>query len=344
MELKDEIIDYLHYHPASKRADIDVFVQDRASSATVKRILSAAISEGLVASSGVNRATTYSITPKAHLLRTVNLDSYYAVAQDKRQVQKSYNFELIRDELPNIAIFTPEELAELEACQALFEAHMKEISPGIYNRELERLGIDLSWKSAQIEGNTYTLLETETLWKDLKEAKGRSHEEAQMLLNHKEALKAIIANPQYFQRLSLARLEELHGVLVDGMGVTPTLRYRRIRITGTMYQPLDIESQIREAIEDACTLINGKTNPYEKALLALLLIAYIQPFEDGNKRTSRLTANALLLAHGCCPLTFRSVEANDYRAALLLFYEQNNISAFKNMFLEQVKFAVGEYF
>ena len=89
---------------------------------------------------------------------------------------------------------------------------------------------------------------------------------------------------------------------------------------------------------------NGKDDPYEKALLALLLISYIQPFEDGNKRTSRLVSNALLLAYGHCPLTFRSVDANDYRAALLLFYEQNNISAFKRIFIEQAEFAVHEYF
>ena len=93
-----------------------------------------------------------------------------------------------------------------------------------------------------------------------------------------------------------------------------------------------------------CRLVNGKTDPYEKALLTLLLISYIQPFVDGNKRTSRLMANAVLIAHGCCPLSFRTVAADDYRAALLLFYEQNNISAFKKMFLEQVAFAVGEYF
>jgi Fic family protein len=93
-----------------------------------------------------------------------------------------------------------------------------------------------------------------------------------------------------------------------------------------------------------CALINGKIDPYEKALLALLLISYIQPFEDGNKRTSRLISNAILLAHGCCPLTYRSVDANDYRAALLLFYEQNNISAFKRIFVEQAEFAANEYF
>ena len=178
----------------------------------------------------------------------------------------------------------------------------------------------------------------------LMEAKGRTHEEARMLLNHKSAIKAIIENPDYFKSLTLARIEDIHSMLVDGMGVEPTLRYRRVRITGTKYQPLDVESQIREAVDDMCALVNSKDDPYEKGLLALLLISYIQPFEDGNKRTSRLVSNALLLAYGCCPLTFRSVDANDYRAALLLFYEQNNISAFKRIFVEQAEFAAHEYF
>lgn len=132
--------------------------------------------------------------------------------------------------------------------------------------------------------------------------------------------------------------------MTEGLGVERNLRRVRVGISGTRYRPLEIESQIREAVSDMCELVNGKKDPYEKAFLALLLIAYIQPFSDGNKRTSRLAANALLIANSLCPLSFRTVEADDYRAALLLFYEQNNLSAFKNVFLGQVDFATKEYF
>lgn len=345
MEVVDRILEYLHYHPLSKRVDIEVFVKV-SSSSTIKRVISRAIADDLIVASGVGKATVYSITPKAHLLRTVDLDTYYAKAVDEREVQSGYNFDLIREEIPKIELFNADEKVRLEHCQEIFRQHMEEMPRGTvrYNRELERLGIDLSWKSSQIEGNTYTLIETETLLKELKEAKGKKHEEAVMLLNHKSALKAIIERPQYFQQLSLGRVEDIHSILVEDLGVERRMRHRRVRITGTKYQPLDVESQIREAVDDMCALINGKENPFEKALLALLLIAYIQPFEDGNKRTSRLVSNAILLAYGCCPLTFRSVDANDYRAALLLFYEQNNVSAFKRIFLEQVEFACNEYF
>lgn len=344
MEKIDEILEFLHYHPNSKRKDVEHALSSAVSSATMKRIMADGVERGLICASGNGKSMVYSITPRAHLLRTVNLETYYAKEGDQRQVQMGYNFELIRETMPAVELFTGDELSHLADKRANFAKRMAEISLNAYNREMERLGIDLSWKSAQIEGNTYTLLETETLLKDLQEAKGKKHEEAVMLLNHKSALKAILERPEWFERISVSKIEDIHAILTDGLNVERNLRHTRVGITGTKYRPLEIESQIREAVEDMCVLINGKSEPYEKALLALLLIAYIQPFIDGNKRTSRLIANAILIAAKCCPLSFRTVDANDYRAALLLFYEQNNISAFKKMFLEQVEFSLREYF
>lgn len=308
----------------------------------VKGLLGACVKDGFVRTEGKARAVRYFITPKAQLLRTVDLDSYYAVPN--RAVQTSYNFHLIREELPGIDIFTADERKFLVDRENAFRDRMKDMPRTIYLKEMERLGIDLSWKSSEIEGNTYTLLETVNLLKDKVEAKGKKREEAIMLLNHKEALKAIVERPDWFKTISLARIEDVHSVLIEGLGVERNLRHIRVGISGTNYRPLEVEAQIREAIDDMCSLVNGKSDPYEKALLTLLLIAYIQPFADGNKRTSRLMSNAQLIANGVCPLSFRTVEANDYRAALLLFYEQNNVSAFKRMFLEQVEFAVKEYF
>ena len=83
--------------------------------------------------------------------------------------------------------------------------------------------------------------------------------------------------------------------------------------------------------------------PYAKALVSLLGISYIQPFEDGNKRTSRLMANALLMAYGCAPLSYRSVDENAYREATLVFYELNSIVSFKKIFIEQYDFAAHNY-
>ena len=85
-------------------------------------------------------------------------------------------------------------------------------------------------------------------------------------------------------------------------------------------------------------------NIFEKALLTLVLLSYIQAFSDGNKRTARITSNAILIANGYCPLSFRSVDSIDYKKAMLIFYEQNNLYAFKQIFIDQFEFAVREYF
>ena len=133
-------------------------------------------------------------------------------------------------------------------------------------------------------------------------------------------------------------------MLSKELSVDKGIRHRRVGITGTNYHPLDNEFQIREAMHDMCDLINSRTDIFEKALLAIVLLSYIQAFSDGNKRTARITCNAILIANGYCPLSFRSVNSIDYKKAMLIFYEQNNLYAFKQIFIEQFEFAVREYF
>jgi len=202
----------------------------------------------------------------------------------------------------------------------------------------------LSWKSSQIEGNTYSLLETERLLKDKQTASGKTKEEAVMLLNHKDALDLIIENKDYLNPLTVSKIENIHNILTKELGVEKNLRKRRGGISGTNYKPLDNEFQIKEALKEACDLINNKKSVFEKALLALVLISYIQPFMDGNKRTARIVSNSILINYNYCPLSFRTVDSIDYKKAMLLFYEQNNISNFKNIFIEQFEFAVRTYF
>ncbi len=274
----------------------------------------------------------------------LDLDTYFAFDVDDRQVQTSFNFNLIREQLPAVRLFSDEENVHLQELQAEFQRHTSEMTDKEYRKEMERLGIDLSWKSSQIEGNTYSLLETERLLRESKTADGKTKEEAVMLLNHKDALRFILDNPDYLQTLSVSHIEDIHQLLTKELSVDKGIRHRRVGITGTNYHPLDNEFQIREALRDTCDLINGKENIFEKALLALVLLSYIQAFSDGNKRTARITSNAVLIANGYCPLSFRSVDSIDYKKAMLVFYEQNNIYAFKQIFIDQFEFAVKEYF
>lgn len=339
-----DILQYLHYHPLSSRGDITAGTAFKGSDATLKRVIAAGIKAGDIVAEGKARATRYRLSPQAQLLMPLNLDTYFALEVDERQVHSSYNFELINGLLAETRLFSDKEQAHLDALQDEFRQHVNELTDNEYRKEMERLGIDLSWKSSQIEGNTYTLLETERLLRESKTAEGKTKEEAVMLLNHKDALSFVLDNPDYLKELTVSHIEDIHQLLTKDLSIDKGLRRHRVGITGTNYHPLDNEFQIREAMRDACELINSKSNIFEKALLTLLLLSYIQPFSDGNKRTARITSNAILIANDYCPLSFRSVDSIDYKKAMLIFYEQNSLYAFKQIFMEQFEFAVKEYF
>ncbi len=344
MTINIEILQFLHYHPLANRAEIMAGLMDAPSDSTMKRLLSAAVKEGNVETVGRGPATKYKLTPQAHVTMPLDLATYFDKDIDERVVQESFKFDLIREVLPKVEIFTKEELSLLSAAQKEFEKNTKGMTDLEYRKEMERLGVDLSWKSSQIEGNTYSLLETERLLKDKQTASGKTKEEAIMLLNHKDALDFVLDVPDYLKGLSVHRIEDIHSILTKELGVDRNIRHRRVGITGTNYRPLDNEFQIREALEDTCTLVNGKDNVFEKAILTLVLLSYIQAFVDGNKRTARITSNAILIANGYCPISFRTVNSIDYKKAMLMFYEQNNIAAFKKIFIEQFLFAVKTYF
>lgn len=344
MDKAREIQQFVHFHPSSSREEIAQGTLFEGSDASLKRLIASLVAAGSLVVEGRGRATRYSLSPQAHLLMPLDLETYFSQDIDDRQVQTTFNFDLIREQLPHVELFTPEEQNRLNALQAEFRKHVDAMTDNEYRKEMERLGIDLSWKSSQIEGNTYSLLETERLLRESKTADGKTKEEAVMLLNHKDALRFVLDNPDYLQQLSISHIEDIHQLLTKDMAVDRGIRRRRVGVTGTNYRPLDNEFQIREALHDTCELINSKSNVFEKALLTLVLLSYIQAFADGNKRTARITSNALLIASGYCPLSFRTVDSIDYKKAMLVFYEQNNLYAFKQIFIQQFEFAVKEYF
>jgi len=339
-----EILDFLKKNNESSSKDIYDGIKASISYATVKRILTKLSNENLIIYIGKGKGTKYLISPAFELLHPIDIETYYKKEVDERKIKENFNFSLIQDTLKNINIFTDIELIRLTNLQELYKKNISKLSKTEFNKELERLAIDLSWKSSQIEGNTYTLLETERLLKQKETASGKTKEEAVMLLNHKDALDFIIEQPKYLIPLTVAKIEDIHSLLIKELAIDKNIRKRRVGITGTNYRPLDNEFQIKEAIASMCELINKKKNIFEKALLTLVLISYIQPFADGNKRTARIVSNAILIHNKYCPISFRTVDSIDYKKAMLLFYEQNNISQFKEIFINQFEFAVNTYF
>ncbi len=344
MEIRHLILDYIKQNSECSSNAIYQGISSTKSLATVKRNISKLIDENLIVSTGKGKATRYQFSASYTIIEPINIDKYYEKEIDERKIKEQFNYSLISNVLPNVELFTQIEKDKLDTLQKEYEKNISELSEFESKKELERLSIDLSWKSSQIEGNTYSLLETERLLKEKETAKGKSKEDATMLLNHKEVIDFIIENPDYLFPLTVAKIEDIHSILTKELAVDRNIRKRRVGISGTNYKPIDSEFQIREALTEMCELINIKSDVFEQAFLVLILISYIQPFVDGNKRTARIVSNALLINNKYCPISFRTVNSVDYKKAMLLFYEQNNISNFKKIFIEQFEFAVKTYF
>jgi len=308
---------------------------------TVKRALSEMASIGTLVASGSGRSVSYSVSIIGRIFFEIDAHEYCSVEPDKRYGSSQYNFDLFSSVPDNI--FTEDELKTLENATDKYKLRAKDLSKTLQKKELERFVIELSWKSSKIEGNTYGLLDTEKLILENKEAAGKTKQETQMILNHKDAFNFIYENTEQFKTITQKNLEELHAILIKDLDVDTGLRKKMVGITGSIYKPLDNIYQISDAIDVLGATIQRMSSPYAKALIALLGISYIQPFNDGNKRTGRLMANAILLAHGLSPLSYRSVDENEYRQAVLVFYEINSIMPFKRIFIDQYDFVVKNY-
>lgn len=189
------------------------------SYATLKRALLKLIAENLISATGQGKGTKYQLSKTYELLYPIDTEEYFQKEIDEREIIDSFNFTLISETLINVSIFTVEELNQLNNLQKNYLANISKLSDLEYKKELERLAIDLSWKSSQIEGNTYSLLETELLLKEKVTAKGKTKDEATMLLNHKDALDFIIENPNYISPLTLSSIEDIHSILIKDLEV-----------------------------------------------------------------------------------------------------------------------------
>jgi Fic family protein len=324
-------------------SDILSFLNIDIDRKTLQRDLRELEGKFLISKNGTGKSTVYSLADVYKILEEVDIKEYFNTPYLKREARESFNFEILS--ILERDIFTIEEKQKLENLQKEFIKNFSKYnSQTLVNKELERVMIEFSWKSSAIEGNTYSLLGTEALIKNNVVGEGKTKEETQMILNHKDAFNESIQNKERFRKLNYSDIEYIHSILTKKLGISKNIRNAPVGITGTKYRPLDNEHQIKEAMRKMVDLVNEKESFFEKALLISVLIAYIQIFEDGNKRTSRMISNAILLAYNSIPLSYRIVDVEEYKKAIILFYELNNISYLKQIFIEQFEDAVNNYF
>jgi len=210
-------------------------------------------------------------------------------------------------------------------------------SAGTYVRKIySRLLIDLSWNSSRLEGNTYSLLETERLLELGEAAEGKNALEAQMILNHKSAIELLVEQAEEigFNRYTILNL---HALLADNLLADPQacgrLRTIAVGIGGTVYHPLEVPSVIDEYLQKILDTAAAITDPFEQAFFAMVHLSYLQAFEDVNKRVSRLSANIPLIRENLSPLSFVDVPERAYIDGILGVYELNRIELLRDVFV-----------
>jgi len=245
-----------------------------------------------------------------------------------------YRREFLLDYRPNETWYLPRETRT--HLRGLGEAPTPERRAGTYARDvLGRLLIDLSWASSKLEGNTYTRLDTQRLIEQGEAAAGRDARETQMILNHKRAIEYLVDGADEIG-YDIHTFQNLHALLSENLLADPgaggKLRERIVDISGTVFRPLAIPQQIdgffRVVLDKAAAI----GDPFEQAFFLMVQIPYLQPFEDVNKRVSRLGANIPLLKHNLCPLSFVEVPERAYVEGTLAVYERNKVELLVDVF------------
>ncbi len=342
-----KIIDHLNAYGSITSSDVQAMFDIHRNTASLD--LRNMEKSGILTSSGTGKGAKYLlrsslpfssnlITPVFLLKEHRQLENYFK----KRNRPKSF-FNRTSDKALNADFSYSKEINLcFDEMKRTISEKRKTMAEQERIRKKEKLIIDLSWASSNIEGNTYSLLETETLIKYNQTAKGKSYLDAQMILNHKEAIGYIREAPDY-KHLTKKNVLELHQCLTNNLGVDTGFRKRLVAISNSSFVPCDNQFQIISFFERMLDKINNTSSILEKAVAINLLVAYLQPFEDGNKRTSRMLGNAILMSHEYLPISFIKTPKEDYIKAMLYFYEKQNPSFFKKLFLEELNNSLREY-
>jgi hypothetical protein len=246
-----------------------------------------------------------------------------------------YKLAFLEQYHPNHTAYLPQGL--WDQLHAMGSAGNGQTPAGTFARDiLNRLLIDLSWASSRLEGNTYSRLDTERLIEFGQAAEGKDTLETQMILNHKQAIEYLVLDPAHAQ-VTPDCIIALHAFLSDGLMADPTavgrLRLRAVEIGGSVYLPVALPQRLEELFGIVMQMAAQIDDPFEQAFFLMVHVPYLQPFEDVNKRVSRLAANIPLIRHNLCPLSFIDVPQAAYVDAMIGVYELNRIELLRDVFV-----------
>ena len=348
------IFDLITEHPEGiGRADLqDLYATRRGEAVprrTLQRWLARLVEQGRIAAEGAGRATRYRPVEAApsSIAEVEQEEGYVTMSPPGSDVRRlvrrpladrtpvGYHPELLLDYVPGETWYLSR--ADRDRLHELGRTPVGGQPAGTYAREiLDRLLIDLSWASSQLEGNTYSLLDTKNLIEYGQRAEGKEAAEAQMILNHKHAIELLVDQAEEVG-FNLYTFRNLHAALSENLLDDPAdegrLRKRMVQIAGSVFTPLAVPQQIEEFFRLLLEKVATIPDPFEQALFVMGQLPYLQPFADVNKRVSRLGANLPLLKYNLCPLSFIDVPLKAYIEGLLGIYELNRVDLLRDVFL-----------
>jgi Fic family protein len=197
-----------------------------------------------------------------------------------------------------------------------------------------------------LEGNTYSRLDTERLIEFGQAAEGKDAMETQMILNHKSAIEYLVHDTEH-AGVTPETIIALHAFLSDGLLADPLscgrLRNRAVDIGGSVYLPIAMPQRIEELFGIVMTMAAEISDPFEQSFFLMVHLPYLQPFEDVNKRVSRLAANIPLIQHNLCPLSFIDVPQQAYVDAVLGIYELNRVELLRDVYVRAYERSCQQY-
>ena len=356
----DRLAEWINATPAE--VSLETLVQQPETSAprrTLQRRLAVLLQQQRIGVRGEGRATRYHRRPlpgestqpapsPATAPATATTADHYvplsaagaeirAAVSEPRHLRKpvGYQLDFLSQYHPNHTAYLPHSLRE--QLHALGRSPADQTPAGTFAKDiLNRLLIDLSWASSHLEGNTYSRLDTERLIEFGQAADGKDALETQMILNHKQAIEYLVLNPEHAQ-VNPGALIALHAFLSDGLMADPAavgrIRRRAVEIGGSVYLPVALPQRLEELFGVVTQIAAEISDPFEQAFFLMVHLPYLQPFEDVNKRVSRLAANIPFIRHNLCPLSFIDVPQQAYVDGMLGVYELNRVDLLRDVFV-----------
>lgn len=322
---------------------------------TLQARLKTLVEDGTVTRQGQVRSTKYrlaahaSAPPQTSAALPLSDQGRSALAYVSQNIAArnptGYNQTFLEEYAPNTTRYLSEQLVDELSNLGRVGAH--EQQAGTYAKQiLQRLLVDLAWNSSRLEGNTYSLLDTRRLIDFGEAADGKDQREAQMILNHKDAIEFLVRNVDGtgFNRYTI---QNLHALLANNLLPDPAapgrLRSIAVGIEGSAFHPLDNPHLIDGIFDAILEKARAIDNPFEQAFFVLVHLPYLQPFEDVNKRVSRIAANIPLIRANLVPLSFDGVPLDLYTKSVLAIYERNDISLLRDVFIFAYRRSIQTY-